>query len=100
MRYTNLIILLVIIVGCSTEKSVKSSSEPNLSSLTPVTYIDTLSREEMNNAVGDSLIADSTYDEVTAQLLEAAREHYTRTATLPSHVQHCPISKSRTETHC
>jgi membrane-bound lytic murein transglycosylase D len=30
----------------------------------------------MNAAMGDSLIADSTYDEVTAQLLEAARQHY------------------------
>ncbi len=76
LRYRSLIVLLIIIVGCSTEKSVKSTSGPSLTSLAPSTYVDTLSREEMNSAIGDSLIADSTYDEVTAQLLEAAREHY------------------------
>jgi len=76
LRQLVIILTLVIFFGCSTEKSVKSTSNKKSVDSLPLIYLDTLSREEMSSAVTDSLVADSTYDEITAQLLEAARQHY------------------------
>lgn len=45
----------------------------------PVSFIDpfdTLSRMEIETALKDSIIPDSNYDAITAQLLERARQHY------------------------
>lgn len=66
------------IFGCSSEKSVKSTSPATSSVLPSISAViaDTLSKEEMDAALTDSLITDSTYDQLTGQLLEAARQHY------------------------
>ncbi|MBI4811116.1 MAG: LysM peptidoglycan-binding domain-containing protein [Ignavibacteriales bacterium] len=71
------IILIVILFGCTTERSVKNSqSTQPLPPTVFATLVDTLSKDEMDTAHGDRLIAESSYDEVTIQLLEAARQHY------------------------
>lgn len=70
--------LVLVLFGCSTEKSLRSPDQSLPPNLPPINaaFIDTLSKEEMDSAINDSLIADSTYDELTGQLLEAARQHY------------------------
>lgn len=70
--------ILTLLIGCSTQKSLRSNDVSIQPALPPVNaaFLDTLSKEEMNSALEDSLIADSTYDQLTGQLLEAARLHY------------------------
>jgi hypothetical protein len=48
---------------------------PATSAFRPI-MSDTLSQEEMLAALCDTLLPDSNYDEMTAGLLERAREHY------------------------
>ncbi len=71
-------IVLLAIIGCSSEKTVKSpaglASSDALQS--HVEASDTLSPEEMEAALCDTLSADSADDQLTAQLLEQARQHY------------------------
>ncbi len=67
----------MILIGCSSEKSVKPTFQS--ADVHPVSVIDsfdTLSRLEIETALRDSLIPDSNYDAITAQLLERARLHY------------------------
>ncbi|MBA4312666.1 MAG: hypothetical protein C0417_08550 [Chlorobiaceae bacterium] len=77
-KITVVILLVLVLFGCSTEKSLRSPDQSLPPNLPPINaaFIDTLSKEEMGSAINDSLIADSTYDELTGQLLEAARQHY------------------------
>jgi membrane-bound lytic murein transglycosylase D len=77
----NLIIIGVfcsVLIGCSSEIATKAPTTSGLTSRYPLTltYTDTLSREEIEAALQDSLIADSNYDAVTARMLEMARQHY------------------------
>lgn len=67
-----------VLIGCSSEIATKTPATAGLISRYPLslTYTDTLSREEIEAALQDSLIADSNYDAVTAKLLESARQHY------------------------
>ena len=69
-------ILIVLLFGCSTEKSVKTPSQVDRPVLSSFMLSDTLSKDEIEAALSDSLVVDSTYDQVTVQLLEAARQHY------------------------
>lgn len=66
--------------GCSSEEVRQSraiTDKPRVQAA-PLVALDTLSREEIATAMADTgaLIVDSTYDEVTGQLLERARQHY------------------------
>ncbi len=75
------LIALVVLWGCSSHEEVRQSAPAVAAShvaAAPVLSSDTLSREEIAQAMADtsSLIVDSTYDEVTGQLLEGARQHY------------------------
>ena len=74
-----LIIFCLVFVSCSSERATKSSSS-TLIPPQPVTlqsaFADTLSKDDMEAAISDSFVADSNYDAVTAQMLEAARQHY------------------------
>ncbi|MBI1804483.1 MAG: LysM peptidoglycan-binding domain-containing protein [Ignavibacteria bacterium] len=56
----------------------RSTSQANnpLAGLSTAPTTDTLSRAEMEVALKDSLVPDSNYDVVTAQLLERAHQHY------------------------
>ncbi len=67
----------VILFGCSSEKTTKLSSSVNAASDNSYQLAlgDSLS-ESNQAAVCDSLVADSTEDALTSQLLERAREHY------------------------
>ncbi len=69
---------VVFLFGCSTEKSVKQSVSTSLidSGLPSSTYKDTLSKNEMRLSNTDRFVVDSSYDEITIKLLEAAQAHY------------------------
>ncbi|MDI6766648.1 MAG: LysM peptidoglycan-binding domain-containing protein [Bacteroidota bacterium] len=53
-----------------------SSTSPLDSSHLLSTYNDTLSKGEIESANGDRFVVDSSYDEITIKLLEAAQHHY------------------------
>jgi len=78
IRNTLYIVFIVWLIGCTSEKTVRNEfsnrqldNHPILASIS-----DTLTREEIDNARVENLVVDSSYDEVTSQLLEAARQHY------------------------
>jgi len=70
--------LLLVASGCSTQKSIKplGTSDRSLPAEVNAIFPDTLSGTEIEAAMCDSVVADSNYDEITAQLLERARQHY------------------------
>jgi membrane-bound lytic murein transglycosylase D len=75
------LIAFALLWGCSSNEEVRQAApaaSPRSSAAAPLVSTDTLSREEIAQAIADtgSLIVDSTYDEVTGQLLEQARQHY------------------------
>ena len=73
-----IITICFVLFGCSTGRVTKSSIPVDQSPISKpsLTVKDTLSKEEIETALQDSLVADSNYDAVTAQLLESARQHY------------------------
>lgn len=72
--------LLSVLLGCSTEKTTKSVSVPL--PVTPTTALtlspDTLSKAEIQAALLDTttIMADSSADSMTVQLLEKSRQYY------------------------
>jgi len=74
-QFYYVVLCVTLLIGCSSEKSTKSTSQAN-PALSAFSSIDTLSHAEMESALRDSLVPDSNYDAVTAQLLERARQHY------------------------
>jgi len=85
LRYSYFVVFaLAVIVGCSSQRAVKSTfdkSQPNLpaSQLFP---LDSPSRSSASAADCDTFTVDTSYSEVTAQLLERARQHYRDALTL------------------
>ena len=79
-RFYAIVLFIACFWGCSSNEvrhSATHAEKPRIQatiSLSP----DTLSRQEIATAMADTgaLIVDSTYDEVTGQLLERARQHY------------------------
>jgi len=70
-------IIFLLIVGCSSERSTKSSSQDTYSlSASYLLSPDSLSLIQRQTVYTDSLAVDSNYNEVTTQLLERARQHY------------------------
>jgi len=71
------LISAIILFGCSSEKTTKLSSSVNAASDNSYQLAlgDSLS-ESNQTAVCDSLVADSSEDALTSQLLERARGHY------------------------
>ena len=78
MRYFYYVVFcLALITGCSSEKSTRSTGQSNsIRSIENLASTDTLSHAEIEAALRDSLIPDSNYDAVTAQLLERTHQHY------------------------
>jgi membrane-bound lytic murein transglycosylase D len=72
-----IILVLLILIGCSSEKSTKPTAQ-RTPVLAPAVASpgDTLTRQELDVAMRDTILPDSNDDGVTAQLLERARQHY------------------------
>jgi membrane-bound lytic murein transglycosylase D len=72
------LVLTLFLLGCSSGDVTKSSApaDNQSSALLSSDISDSLS--VLDSTLGDSLVADSSYDDVTAQLLESARQHYLR----------------------
>ena len=73
-----LVLTIAVLLGCSSEKITQSTSESDASSLRLSQRFPSegSSIPKQDIVGGDSVTEDSTYDEVTAQLLESARQHY------------------------
>lgn len=71
---------IALLAGCSSDEVRRQASQTDKPALqaSQLLFSDTLSKEEIASAMADTgaLIVDSTYDEVTGQLLEQARQHY------------------------
>ncbi|HTK81761.1 MAG TPA: LysM peptidoglycan-binding domain-containing protein [Bacteroidota bacterium] len=73
-------IIFLLIVGCSSERATRSSSQDITSSSAAILFgNDTSSFIQRQTVYTDTLAVDSNFNEVTTQLLERARLHY-RTA--------------------
>ncbi len=78
LKYLYYSLLIVsLLIGCSSEKSTKSIIQGNQQSFAKgLSIFDTLAQGDIEAALRDSILPDSNYDAVTAQLLERARQHY------------------------
>jgi membrane-bound lytic murein transglycosylase D len=78
MRWCIGILFLLVIAGCSTGKMTQPSAAPPVAAVPHNIAVapDTLSHDEIESLLSDSLATDSSIDDVTAQFLERAREHY------------------------
>jgi peptidoglycan lytic transglycosylase D len=72
------LLLVLVLGGCSSEKSIRSDSKSDISSSLQDNSVESNMMYGGDVPVLDSLISDSSYDAMTAQLLERARQHYVR----------------------
>lgn len=79
MRYLYTVLVAVaIIAGCSSHQAAKSTFDKNQPIVRPngILPIDSVSGLAVEGAECDTFTVDTTYNEVTGQMLERARQHY------------------------